>query len=65
MRRPPPAARRPPPAARRTRTRMRTQVRERRAAMHCVDQKRVRMPIVPTIWFAVLDAPPEPSMNAW
>ncbi len=28
-------------------------------------QKRVRMPIVPTIWFGVLDAPPDPLMNAW
>lgn len=28
------------------------------------NQKRVRMPIVPTIWFGVLDAPPEPLMNA-
>lgn len=28
-------------------------------------QKRVRMPIVPTIWFGVLDAPPAPLMNAW
>ena len=29
------------------------------------DQNRVRMPIVPTIWFAVLDAPPDVLMNAW
>ncbi|GEM_PF-6055306 len=28
-------------------------------------QNRVRMPIVPTIWFAVLDAPPDVLMNAW
>lgn len=28
-------------------------------------QKRVRMPIVPTIWFGVLDAPPDPLMKAW
>ncbi|VWB44745.1 hypothetical protein BAR24066_02011 [Burkholderia arboris] len=28
-------------------------------------QKRVRMPIVPTTWFAVLDAPPDVLMNAW
>lgn len=28
-------------------------------------QKRVRMPIVPTIWLAVVDAPPDVLMNAW
>ncbi len=37
----------------------------RRATLHRTGQKRVRMPIAPTIWFGVLDAPPEPLMKAW
>lgn len=40
-------------------------VRGRRATRHHTGQKRVRMPIVPTTWFAVLDAPPDVLMNAW
>lgn len=36
-----------------------------RATRHHAVQKRVRMPIVPTTWFAVLDAPPDVLMNAW
>ncbi len=37
----------------------------RRHVMRIGAQNRVRMPIVPTIWFAVLDAPPDVLMNAW
>lgn len=35
-----------------------------RAAPRDADQNRVRMPIVPTTWFAVPDAPPDVLMNA-
>ncbi len=37
----------------------------RRALTRRGTQNRVRMPIVPTIWFAVLEAPPDVLMKAW
>lgn len=39
-------------------------IAQARAAVTHNDQNRVRMPTVPTTWFAVEDAPPAVLMNA-